>query len=80
MQIAVALRDRLLLREPSPGSHRLNKSESGQYISDMPKSRVPSPKETIKIRRLPVKGEQIQLTATVTRVAEPDGHHQGRYP
>ena len=24
-----------------------------------------------------MKGEQIQLTATVTRITEPEGHHQG---
>ena len=36
-----------------------------------------SPKNTIKIRRLPVKGETLQLTAEVTRVAEPQGAHEG---
>lgn len=34
----------------------------------MPSKRVPSPKDTITIRRLPAKGETVQLTATVTRV------------
>jgi hypothetical protein len=35
----------------------------------MPRSRVPSPQETIKIRRLPVKkGDEIMVKATVTRV------------
>ncbi len=35
----------------------------------MAKSRVPSPKEAITIRRLPVKkGDEIMVKATVTRV------------
>lgn len=36
-----------------------------------------SPKDTIKIRRLPAKGATIQLAAEVTRVSEPEGSHQG---
>lgn len=43
----------------------------------MPSKRVPSPKETIKIRRLPTKGSTIRIEAEVTRVAEPEGAHQG---
>ena len=66
----------LFLQSPDVNCRRLNICESDRYIIGMPK-RLPSPKETIKIRRLPVKGERIQLTATVTRVAEPEGHHQG---
>lgn len=44
----------------------------------MAKSRVPSPKDTIKIRRLPTKGSTVRIEAEVTRVAEPEGGHQGR--
>lgn len=36
-----------------------------------------SPQETIKIRRLPTKGSTVRLEAEVTRVAEPEGGHQG---
>lgn len=36
-----------------------------------------SPRETIKIRRLPVKGSTIRIEAEVTRVAEPEAGHQG---
>ncbi len=43
----------------------------------MAKSRVPSPKDTIKIRRLPAKGDRLKLTVEVIRVAEPEGAHQG---
>jgi len=39
--------------------------------------RVPSPKDTIKIRRLPAKGDTVQLAATVTRITEPEGSHRG---
>lgn len=44
----------------------LNISESDQYIRGMPK-RPPNPQETIKIRRLPTKGEPVTITGTVTR-------------
>ena len=40
----------------------------------MPKS----PKETIKIRRLPKVGDEILIRATVTRVTDPEGGHQGK--
>lgn len=33
----------------------------------MARKRIPNPQETIKIRRLPVKGEPITITGTVTR-------------
>lgn len=33
----------------------------------MPKRRIPNPQETIKIRRLPAKGEPVTITGTVTR-------------
>jgi hypothetical protein len=36
----------------------------------MPKRRIPNPQETIKIRRLPTKGEPVTITGTVTRVDE----------
>lgn len=36
-----------------------------------------SPKDTIQIRRLPIKGERLKLTVEVVRVAEPEGSHQG---
>lgn len=39
----------------------------------MPKT----PKETIKIRRLPVKGDRLNLKVEVLRVAEPEGSHEG---
>lgn len=41
----------------------------------MAKSRVPSPNEVVKVRRLPSKGEPIVLTGTVTNVTddEPGG-------
>jgi hypothetical protein len=38
----------------------------------MARSRVPSPKDKIKIRRLPAQGSTIQLSATVTKVHEGD--------
>lgn len=44
----------------------------------MAKSRVPSPKDTIKIRRLPKVGDRITIEVEVTRVDEPEGGHQGR--
>jgi hypothetical protein len=35
-----------------------------------------SPRETIKIRRLPTKGSTVRIEAEVTRVAQPEaGHH-----
>jgi hypothetical protein len=37
-----------------------------------------SPRETIKIRRLPTKGSTVRIEAEVTRVAEPEAGHQGR--
>lgn len=37
-----------------------------------------SPKDTIKIRRLPKVGDEILIRATVTRVAEPEGAHHGK--
>lgn len=43
----------------------------------MASSRVSSPKQTIKIRRLPTKGEPLKLTVEVLRVAEPAGSHEG---
>lgn len=36
-----------------------------------------APKDTIKIRRLPIKGSTVRIEAEVTRVAEPEGGHQG---
>ena len=36
----------------------------------MKKSRVPSPKDVIKIRRLPAQGEPIQITGTVVKVSD----------
>jgi len=42
----------------------------------MPRSSK-SPKDAIKIRRLPVIGERIKLTVEVTRVSEPEGEHYG---
>lgn len=44
----------------------------------MAKSRVPSPQDTIKIRRLPTVGQKITIEVEVTRVDEPEGEHQGR--
>ena len=35
------------------------------------------PKETIKIRRLLVKGQRLNLSVEVIRVAEPEGSHDG---
>jgi hypothetical protein len=37
--------------------------------------RPPSPKDTIKIRRLPKQGDTFQLTATVTKVLDHDNPH-----
>jgi hypothetical protein len=34
----------------------------------MAKSRVPSPKDVIKVRRLPAAGEPINLTATIVKI------------
>lgn len=34
----------------------------------MPSKRVSTPRETVKVRRLPAKGDKISLTAEVTRV------------
>jgi hypothetical protein len=34
----------------------------------MPGKRVPTPQETIKVRRLPAKGDRIPVTVEVTRV------------
>jgi hypothetical protein len=52
----------------------LNISPAAPYISGMPSKRVPSPKETIKVRRsdkpatkLPPVGSKIPIEATVTR-------------
>ena len=36
----------------------------------MANKRVPNPQETIKIRRLPTKGEPVTITGTVTRSDE----------
>lgn len=36
----------------------------------MPSKRVPSPRETIKVRRLPARGEPIALTGTVVKVSD----------
>lgn len=44
----------------------------------MPSKRPPSPKEVIKVRRLPKVGDRITIEVEVTRVDEPEGHHQGR--
>ena len=43
------------------------------YIQGMAKS----PKDAFKIRRLPVKGQRLNLTVEVIRVAEPEGSHEG---
>ena len=43
----------------------------------MAKSRVPSPQDTIQIRRLPKVGDKLTIKVRVTRVAEPEGSHQG---
>lgn len=39
----------------------------GPYIFGMASKRVPAPREVVKVRRLPAKGDKIQLTAEVTR-------------
>jgi len=39
--------------------------------------RVPTPRETIKVRRLPAKGDTLKLTAEVVRVAESEDGRQG---
>jgi hypothetical protein len=44
-------------------------------FSDMAKSRVPSPRETLKVRR---KGDTVRLTATVTRVDDEENPHLRR--
>ena len=43
------------------------------YLTDMARL----PKDTVKIRRLPVKGDRLRLTVEVLRVAEPEGSHEG---
>ena len=43
----------------------------------MASKRVPNPKETIKIRHLPAKGDRLRLTVEVLRVVEPEGGHHG---
>ena len=49
----------------------LNIPALAPYISGMSKSRVPSPKETLKVRRLkPKAGDTIQLTGTITKVRD----------
>lgn len=40
----------------------------------MPKS----PKETIKIRRLPKVGDRLTIEVEVTKVSDPEGAHDGR--
>jgi hypothetical protein len=40
-------------------------------------ARQKTPKEAVKVRRLPIKGETLQLSAEVTRVAKPQGSHEG---
>lgn len=50
----------------------LNFSHSAPYIQGMPKSRVPSPRDVLKVRR---KGDTVQLTATVTRVTDDENPH-----
>lgn len=42
----------------------------------MPSKRV-SPRQVVKIRRLPTKGQRPKLTVEVVRVAEPEGAHEG---
>jgi hypothetical protein len=37
-------------------------------IRGMATKRVPTPRETVKVRRLPAKGDKIPLTVEVTRV------------
>jgi hypothetical protein len=44
----------------------------------MAKSRVPSPREVVKVRRLPKVGDRITIEVEVTRVDEPEGSHRGR--
>jgi hypothetical protein len=53
---------------------RLNNSQCALYIPDMPSRSVPTPQETLKIRRsdqpatkLPPVGSKIPIEATVTR-------------
>jgi len=48
---------------------RLDFSNSDYQAGRMP-SRPKSPRETIKVRRLPAKGETLKLNAEVVRVAE----------
>lgn len=36
-----------------------------------------TPRDTIKIRRLPAKGDRLKLTVEVLRVAEAEGAHEG---
>lgn len=43
----------------------------------MAKSRVPSPKDVIRVRRLPKVGDEITIKVKVTRVVEPEGSHAG---
>lgn len=40
--------------------------------------RTPSPKNVIKVRRLPRVGDRIVIEAEVTRVDEAEGAHHGR--
>jgi hypothetical protein len=47
----------------------LNISPLAPYVLGMAKSRVPSPKDTLKVVR---KGDTVRLTATITRVADDD--------
>lgn len=51
----------------------LNNRAPAPYIPGMPKSRVPAPKQTIKVRSASLKeGDAITLTAKVTRVKHSD--------
>ena len=45
----------------------LNKFESAPYILGMPSKRVPTPEQTIHIRRLPKLGEKILVELEVKR-------------
>ncbi len=54
----------------------LNNSGRRPYVLAMSTPRK-SPKDTIKIRRLPKVGDEILIRAKVTRVAEPEGGHRG---